>query len=102
MFSDLITIRSSIILEVTSTPSIEFKMFKSFSESENDFPLRGKIFKSGSVKFEKSRLYSFSPANIESTISNAAEATMTPPEAIKLIIFIALLLLLENKYRLAM
>ena len=78
-------------------PSIEFKVFNSLSESKKDFPPRGKIFKSGSVKFEKSRLYSFSPAKIESTISNAAEATMTPPEAIKLIIFIALLLLLEPK-----
>lgn len=60
------------------------------------------IFKSGSDTLIKSKLNSFNPEKTESTINKAKVPTITPNAAIKVIILIALLLLLVNKYRFAM
>ena len=71
------------------------------SEKSNDLPLRGSNFISGSTNEENCRLKPLSPVKTERTMNKAAEAIITPPEAINVMIFIALLLLFENRYRFA-
>jgi len=48
------------------------------------------------------RLKSFNPENPDSTMNNDIEPRTTPTAAISVMIFIALFLLFENKYLLAM
>ena len=73
----------------------------SFSESSevilNDFPSAGNTFKSGSTKDENSKLKVFNPAKPESTIKSAAAAITVPEAAMMVMMFIELLLLLENR-----
>ena len=77
-------------------------IFFMFSENRNDFPFVADIFISGSSVFKKFVLKVLSPEKPERTINKAIEPTITLRVAIKVIIFIVLLLLLENKYLLAM
>jgi len=72
------------------------------SVKKNDFPFTGLIFRSGSETLIKSKLNSFNPEKTESTINKAIVPTITPIAAIRVMILMALLLLLENKYRFAM
>ena len=62
----------------------------------------GIILKSGSKSLEKERLNSFKPPKTDNTIKRAIAPTIIPPEAIRVIILIALFLLLLKIYRLAM
>ena len=52
--------------------------------------------------FKKPILKVLNPENPESTINKAKVPTTTPTVAIRVIILMVLLLLFENKYRLAM
>lgn len=72
------------------------------SEIKKDFPCFGMIFKSGSKSLLKDKLKSFNPLKTESTTNKAIAPTITPPEAIPVIMFMALFLLEVRKYRLAM
>ena len=60
------------------------------------------ILISGSAVFKKLTLKERKPEKPESTINKAKVPIITPTVAIPVIIFIVLLLLFENKYRLAM
>lgn len=62
----------------------------------------GTIFRSGSENEVNSKLKFLRPENPESTIKRAAVAITTPKPATRVIMLIALLVLLENRYRLAM
>ena len=71
-------------------------------DMKNDFPETAFSFKSGSNWLVNCMLKSRKPLKTDSTTNNAMAPTIIPAEAILLIMFIALLLLLPNKYRLAM
>jgi hypothetical protein len=61
----------------------------------------GTILRSGSAKDVNCTVKVFNPENPESTIKRAAVPMIIPKPAIKVIKLIALLLLFENRYRLA-
>jgi hypothetical protein len=62
----------------------------------------GFTFKSGSKSFEKDKLNTLNPLKTERTTNKAMAPTIIPPEAILVMMLIALFLLLLKRYRLAM
>ena len=77
------------------------KLFISFVNSK-DFPFTEVIFISGSEVSKKLKLKDLKPENPDRTINKARVPTITPMVAISVIILMVLLLLFENRYRLAM
>ena len=94
--------RSSITLLKSARPFTFFICFSCSGEMINDFPDTGIAFKSESKSFENDKLNSLNPLKTESTMNNAIAPTIIPPEAIRVMILIALFLLLLKIYRLAM
>lgn len=79
-----------------------FRIVSIFELKSKDFPLIEVIFKSGSEVFKKPILKVRKPENPDNTMNSAKVPIITPKAAIRVIILMVLLLLFENKYRLAM
>ena len=77
--------------------SPELIFFQCFHQKEKDFPSADVILRSGSAVRIKLRLKSLRPENTDKTMNKAMVLTITPRVAIRVIIFMALLLLLERK-----
>lgn len=86
-----------MILVKSVIPSVCSKASAVFSSKVMVLPCAGITFTSGSKMEENERLKSFRPENPESTINKAAEPATILMAEIRVMIFIALLLLLVNR-----
>lgn len=88
--------------EKSARPGIFFNSSFSAEEKSMVLPFSGSTLRSGSNSFEKERLKSLNPVKPESTMKRENAPANTPKAAMMVMILMALLLLLENKYRRAM